>query len=642
MEEIKREDIVPPDIGYPKFLTLWDTDIPKESRLRIINEGDFPKEAILKGLGIGNSPLTDSFGITDEDEIKHRIDLIQFFVANPEIMDYIRETEEEPLRLPLFETEFLQYFNPQKIHNPYWEKVINFIDMVNSAKNVPARIQEFVKTLTEVLRLEETENKMAKIMADRIQNITIVEGLVSFLVKEVRVVQEPEGISAVSLELIKSYAHGHQMFSYAVDTVVDEPYPKWTKQKVNPLNWIGIGKLARLIVDKKNAFHKKQAFEEMVITEASPEIIGDIREAIEKKLLAVKPISQNLDDTILHIYFAYSKKGLRLRIYSVDCNFSSEQNFEFDEFRGYNQERLKVIEEARKDYEKIATDNCRSLMLAKARVGLEEKYSFLFGNDPFEAISPRMDSKHKWFAVINLYKSGLLNQVYEASVISRKFFISHINKLDNVVDLAMKLGEKAKELKTNLSFPQILDGDEHLVSFKEIFPIHLLPGLKGNGLVPISSLPDINGQMIALSGKHGGGKTVTGLTLMDNIYLAQSGLPVFGRGFKLNVKDMLGLMFIERGSGSTCQTLLKKIKNILEELKKTKPSKGFVILDEVGTGTQELDGYELGKDLLTKLNDLGISVIFSSQITSLVEFSRSKLGAGCFQVDENHRITPGI
>ena len=110
----------------------------------------------------------------------------------------------------------------------------------------------------------------------------------------------------------------------------------------------------------------------------------------------------------------------------------------------------------------------------------------------------------------------------------------------------------------------------------------------------------------------------------------------------MNVKDVLGMMFIERGSGSTCELLLDKIVKILKEIKHVHNSKVVLVLDEVGTGTQEMDGYKLGQDVLSKLSELGVSVLFSTQIMALAEFAKNDLGAQCFKVDEKHNLSPGI
>ena len=110
----------------------------------------------------------------------------------------------------------------------------------------------------------------------------------------------------------------------------------------------------------------------------------------------------------------------------------------------------------------------------------------------------------------------------------------------------------------------------------------------------------------------------------------------------MNVKDVLGMMFIERGIGSTCELLLDKIVAILKEIKNVHNSKVVLVLDEIGTGTREVDGLKLGEDVLAKLSEMGVSVLFSTQITSLAEFARDELGAQCLRVDEKHNLSIGI
>jgi len=130
---------------------------------------------------------------------------------------------------------------------------------------------------------------------------------------------------------------------------------------------------------------------------------------------------------------------------------------------------------------------------------------------------------------------------------------------------------------------------------------------------------------------------------VENIFLAQSGLPVLGRGFRLNPKEILGLVFVERGEGSTAELLVGKILKIMQGIKRAKGSKIVLVFDELGTGTQEASGLKLGKRVLSKLNEReAITVIFNTQIIALAEFAQNNLGAKCLQLDKKHRILPGI
>jgi len=132
-------------------------------------------------------------------------------------------------------------------------------------------------------------------------------------------------------------------------------------------------------------------------------------------------------------------------------------------------------------------------------------------------------------------------------------------------------------------------------------------------------MPVLDGQMVCLTGRNGGGKTVAQLSLGDIIYLTQSGLPSFGEDISLNVKKMLGMVFIgSRGEhGSTFESLVIKTRDVLLAADKYKANEIVMIMDELGAGTQQYSGKNLALRLLKTLHNRGISTIFSTQITEV-------------------------
>jgi dsDNA-specific endonuclease/ATPase MutS2 len=230
--------------------------------------------------------------------------------------------------------------------------------------------------------------------------------------------------------------------------------------------------------------------------------------------------------------------------------------------------------------------------------------------------------------------------------VHRNFFFDHISVLKNIAEVADKLSKISKKIDSPLCWPEIIaDESTHIVSFESIVPIHLLRHLpKEKKPIPIESMPTLNGQIIGLTGDHEGGKTTTMLAYAELIYLAQSGLPVFGKGVELNLKSHLGLVFLtkEEGPSSTARTLIDKMVKVIKDSKEVDPKKVVLIFDELGEGTQESSGDKLGRDLLTRLGNSGISIIFNTQITSLAEYAQDKLGAQCMKFSVDHRIYPGI
>ena len=156
------------------------------------------------------------------------------------------------------------------------------------------------------------------------------------------------------------------------------------------------------------------------------------------------------------------------------------------------------------------------------------------------------------------------------------------------------------------------------------------------------SFPELNGRMICLTGRHGRGKSVAGSSVLETLWLAQSGLPVFAKEFSFDVKDVIGAVINDEGHGSTATVFIQKTKNLLENIAKVPSEKSVIFIDEIGKGTQESSGLALGKRLLSTLADKHYSVIFNTQIMGLAEYAQTNVGAKCLKVDNNHQFAPGI
>lgn len=356
-----------------------------------------------------------------------------------------------------------------------------------------------------------------------------------------------------------------------------------------------------------------------------------------------------LEGAVAKVHFSYSEAGLRLNIYGLAPNWDEEDSqgdFTFGSYPGYSRARISQIEKARKRYQR----ETHTFRLSVEAAALARKLATLSGKDDFlrqvfVVDSPHTNERHRWAALENLYQQAEIEGVYKELGEFRAFFSSVLDQLELVFEVGNQLRYKSDELGAALSFPEIIeDEDQHVVAFDSIVPVHLTMQLEKQGkkAVPVTGLAALNGQLIGITGRHGGGKTVTELSVVEQIYLAQSGLPVFGSGFRLNVKEILGVCFIERGEGSTIQMLNQKIKNILEGIKGMDGRKVVLVLDELGSATQEVDGFDLAVAVLSKLQRSGVSVMFSTQIQRLAHYAKDELGADMFRVDKEHGLHRGI
>ena len=166
--------------------------------------------------------------------------------------------------------------------------------------------------------------------------------------------------------------------------------------------------------------------------------------------------------------------------------------------------------------------------------------------------------------------------------------------------------------------------------------------MEAKDLEAIRNLPALNGQLIGLTGQNAGGKTVCHETIIYNIFLAQTGLPIFGKNLIFNPKELLGALFLERGEGSTMQLQIRNTKHILEEIDKIASVKALIVLDEVGTGTSHDAGVEYGQKVLKAVATRKVSCIFTTQLSEVATYAEEELNALNYQLTKHHKIEKGI
>jgi hypothetical protein len=639
-----QEVLQPPKVVYPE-INFWSRRNAKRNPLRVINPGDFPRKSILASLGILDSPLVEGFGTSDPEEIKRRQKVVRYLVEHPELSKWLEHTY-CPSPLPVHEDAFLRYFDPEREHSPYWQLVHDLVKFLSTGGPLPVNLKALLDVLKKSLVLEDYECQLGQVISERVKNIAVIEGIMSFGVAMEQespfTPKSPWKITNLVLE--KGSVHGHRMFSLSLTEAELRAYPSWARDKKSFRNSIGLGNLARWGVNRLNDRKRQKASQDMVITQATSGLISDIRSGLLKRFGRFTWMDPMLNKSQLNVYFSYSRKGLQLRIISWETEpFEPEVKFDFADFAGYSEKRIALIEQARQKLIKKATEQRMKIESGLLTARVERRSPEIF-KAPFFVDSPYTDGEHRWFAISNLYDSVMLCSVVSALYRHREFFDEKAEGLRKIAFLANRLSQKARDLGSPLCWPELAPDGQNVVTFDEIYPLHLLGQLDKVKPVPIRSLAEINGnKMLGFTGTHGGGKTVASLTIVENISLAQSGLPVFGQGFYLNPKKIIGLVFVERGEGSTAEMLVGKIVNVVRGIRQVKGSQAVIVFDELGAGTQEAAGFKLGRDVLSKLNGLrDISIIFNTQIIPLAEFAENELGAKCLQLDEKHRILPGI
>lgn len=646
-----------PQVGMlPKDFTFWNTNT---SQMVIINEEDFPRQEILRELGIDYSALRPGFGNADPKEAKERLAVMKFIYDHPDFIGLVKKLKDAP-GVPKNQDEFMNYYDPNILHNPFWQayhELMSFLTGQNP-DTLPPRLQEFYQALKSYQGIEDDEKQMAKIIGELLESTAIFEGMVFIDLSCLGAIdqKDPEAKMKYYLDVhdIKfGHLHGNRTFSFALSEARQKRYPRF-----NGWGWLldwNIGELMRKVIDYQNRIARQQAYKTMVFDHSS-EILEDLKQAIPERLQKCKQALPVLDGKRfgLLVYFAYGKSlhfndnGLSIQIYDIYVHNEAHTSlgFEFASFEGYSDARQKLIYKARKEFQVSLNKSLDASQNAKLRSLLEQADEHaakkLFGTRTLVP-SPNTNQVHKWGALENLYNSSDLIGIYKAILALHVFGRKHATTLIGMHDLLENICIRAEKLKSTICFPEILDSDVNEVSFRCLYPLHFGRALEGKKIIPINGLPSINGNMIGLTGRHAGGKTVTEHTITGNVFVAQSGLPVIGKEFKMSPKTHLGMVFIEGISGrSVAQVLMQKTEKIFRAIHRVNGKHVLLVFDELGSATQEQPGLDLSLDILNTLYLKKVSLIFSTQILNVAEEATRLFGAKCFKVDREHRISEGI
>ncbi len=643
-------------------LTFWEKNREKIGRLNVINPEDLGIEGLLSTtLDLDEFDLSDSFGISNPEEIESRGRIMEFIYKNKDFRDLIAGTEQD-FSIPSGQDAFLDYFNPKLKHNPFFDKVYMLLNCLYSKEDLPHRLLEFRNFLSKITALEKPEQELMLQLAEILQKSASIEAILNF---DLTLNYDPEEF--VQLKELKddafkialnpdSMVYGQTMFSFALSRHSLERYPAWTQKSIRAMLFPRLAARKKKEVDAFNKEYKKKANTARFIRSADGALAQDVLKALKPEIKKVfwPDIIKSLDCRKyfrLKVHVIYGATGLTLKMICMNvcegdpklANTGLDPNyFPKADQETYYEMRAKVNGELKNN--KDADSWQKILGLIKA----QENGSRLAADGYFLIKSPECDKNYKWFALNNLFYRPEIEKFVEQAKGLRTFLMNRLDELKNMSLLLSRMENLARRIKAPLSRPIIAAKNEHVISFSSLYPIHLLngdddnTGKKQGPIVALSNLPPINGRLICLTGTHGGGKSTAGLTLLVNLYLAQSGLLIFGENFHFNIKKAIGAVLSDDGQGSTATVLVTKLKNLLAALDKLPVNEVFVFIDELGKGTQEYAGLELGVDVLKKLSAIKASVVYNTQIMSLAEASRDRLGALCFQVDKKHAFQAGI
>jgi len=234
----------------------------------------------------------------------------------------------------------------------------------------------------------------------------------------------------------------------------------------------------------------------------------------------------------------------------------------------------------------------------------------------------------------------ILREITE-KMLAKKRNILIAQKLLGQIDFFYALSEKMRLEKWNL--PRLSEKS----LFKLVSARH---PLLGKSAVPINLSCGENFRTVVITGPNTGGKTVALKTAGMSVLLAWLGcpLPASENSVIGNIEQLCADIGDEQSIEQSLSTFSAHVKNITEILKNVGRN-SFVLLDELGAGTDPDEGAALGIALLDWLRVKGALVLATTHHNPIKHFATSTAGIETASVEFNvdtlsptYRIVMGI
>ena len=130
-------------------------------------------------------------------------------------------------------------------------------------------------------------------------------------------------------------------------------------------------------------------------------------------------------------------------------------------------------------------------------------------------------------------------------------------------------------------------------------------------------------RMILITGPNTGGKTVGLKTIGVSVYLTLCGAPILAQEA---VVPMIDALFVDIGDAQSLQQSLSTFSGHLSNLKKVldqATSNSLVLLDELGSGTDPIEGESLAQAILEYCHKLGCMAVVTTHFNRLKVFAKN-------------------
>ncbi len=564
--------------------------------------------------GIGSNIDFPKYADADPGEIRQRQTLCRWLLDNPSVTQH--QFFSAPFyndTLPDNPDAFLRY--GQKLDERmtgFWQHTQLFQEAATALYQLPPRIVYLVNALQReghVKYLEEMKLK-DEILYEMRKNVTL-RGIVRLggclrdgdtfsnnydPNQQARIIMREPGLKDIS-------CYGTWLHHPAMD-----PKPDTLPAIVKVLQKCHLRALARMTHSTLGDWKLNRAIKPTQIKRLPLAIAEDIRLYLNGLFSVENGFTMRASFTV-DVEYQFDQNGLRIRLldWEVTWNRISEDRSIFNmDFGRVGKKEL--MHQCAGAYNKIKTSRNR-------------KDDDAFMNQWF--------MKHSEYRNINAYNATLrfgnarFNDIiarFQQRIDQIKRWQEDVLKAYDDLRVIQKMVVATQKSKVPYCFPDIVDGDS-VCEIDHCYPVRVRTS--DRALHPFRQL-SVNGQIVNLTGRNGSGKSTCMLALFDLYMLAQNGLPVFARSARLAPRSQFLLSFLDRSSDqSTFKAKLEKDMYVVQVLKKITPEERrgtLVIIDELGSATDQVDVLRVAKPYVSWLSHQGVGVMMSTQIFELSEY----------------------
>ncbi len=593
---------------------------------------------LTKALGshLNFSELMDA----DYEEIMQRQQICQWLLsddstAHHNFFNFYRSEYTIPTEADLF----IRYHrDAHERDTGFWNRTEAFCNLVQGNASLPLRINSLLNIIKqEGEQVYRDELALADEMLTEMRQVIAIKGILHFKggmhngrvfhqdienkeVKKYRPLINEKHVQDISCYGTRVYHESLDHKEYAGLHVISSCFKK-----------IGLHTFSSAIQRGIEAHHNLKALKPAQIRRTPRAIAGDVKNYLNQLFTPDNGFDNDADFT-LNVAYQFNQDGLQVSLLDWKIGTASIKKNELGHTLEFGRGKIeKYVEKHDRKITRMAWS--RSYKQANASMN-----DFFVRHGSFALI----DSPNTYQVFCAPHFKGIYEKFKERIEVINGWK-QQIIELYDQLQLLHSVTSAIRSSGLLYCFPTIPE-EPGILEVDGCYPVRVR-GTAEKEIHPFQNI-SVNGQIVNFTGRNGSGKSTVMLAVLDILCMAQCGLPVFARSARISPRTHILLSFLDRSSDqSTFKAKTEKdmsIVRIIKEIPTYQRKNTFVIVDELGSATDQLDVMRVARPFVSWLSNQGVSVMMSTQISELSEYVGGSCNGLNLIIRPNYDIEPGI